>query len=142
MATTSHPSADRAERWPTRSPASNDDTLTESNSYMRLIVSREPVGTRLSATIGSAHDEQVGVGLVGRTVEDDRAVAKRDHPLGFLHRRQLVRRHHERGAVLVGPAEQLEQRLLARLVEADERLVDQHQLERPHEGERDRGLLA
>ena len=48
-----------------------------------LIVSREPPAPWPSPTIGSAHDEDVGVGLVGRAVEDDRAVAQGDHPLGL-----------------------------------------------------------
>ena len=48
---------------------------------------------------------------------------------------------HERRPVGVGEVEQFEQRLATDLVEADERLVDEHHVERAHERHGDRRLL-
>ena len=142
MATTSQPSPDFSVSLAASDAASKEDTLTESNSYMGG--NRNAARRSVTATgVVSRHDEGVDVGVAGRAVED-------------RPRRRGARRRARRrstvvsswvattsvGAVAVGPVEQLEQRLAAGLVEADERLVDEQQLERADEGEGDRRLLA
>ena len=95
------------------------------------------------ARSASAGDEGVDVGVGGRAVEHDRAVAEGDDALRAAPTvGQLVGGDDERGAVGVGAAEQLEQRVAAGAVEADERLVDEQQLERADEREGDGRLLA
>ena len=71
------------------------------------------------------------------------ALRERDQALDALHERQLVRRDHDRRAAPRAPRRAASsKRRLAGRVEADERLVDEQQLEGADERERDRGLLA
>ena len=64
----------------------------------------------------------------------------------FEARREITTSHYaislDGRSVAVRPGEQVEQRLPAAAVEADERLVDDQHLERTHEGERELRLLA
>ena len=73
---------------------------------------------------------------------DDLAVAQRDAAIGPLHEAGIVGGDDHRRTVGVELVEDAEQRVLAGGVEADERLVDEQQLEGADEAERDRGLLA
>ena len=86
--------------------------------------------------------QSLHVGVPGRSVVADGAVGEGDQTIGAVDERQLVRGHHDGRSAGVRFAEQLEERGLAGRVEPHERLVDEQQLERAHEGERDRGLLA
>ena len=104
--------------------------------------------SRLSQTAHSAQrgrgdvDELVEIGLARSAVEHDRTVAEGDDPLALGDGGELVGRDHERRAIAVGGAEQLEQRIATGAVEPDERLVDHHHLERADERQADGCLLA
>ena len=86
--------------------------------------------------------ERVDVGVARGAVVGELAVGEGEQATDAVDERQLVRRDDERRAACRRLVEHREQRLLAGDVEADERLVDEQQLERPDQRERDRRLLA
>ncbi len=99
----------------------------------------ELFGARLVRHLATSASTSASAGLPSNTTAPSRRATTR---CGRADGRQLVGGDEQRGAVGVGAAEQLEQRVAAGAVEADERLVDEQQLERPDEGQGDGRLLA
>src|SRR6476469_7966176 len=96
---------------------------------------------RLTWSGRSAHegeDVDPGRAAVVRQLPGPQGDAARD----ALDELEIVGRHHEGGAVLVGLVEQFEEGRLAGGVEADEGLVDEEEIEGPDEPEGQRRLLA
>src|SRR5262245_31872137 len=85
----------------------------------------------------SGADEAINVVGRRRTVVNQLAVAKREAARHALHELWVVRRDDNGRAMAVKFLDQLQQRALARGVEADERLVDQQQPERTEDTECD-----
>ena len=89
---------------------------------------------------GGQH-ECVHVGGGRCSVEHQGPVAKCQQALHTMHEGQLVRGHQQRRAAGRDFVEQLEQGVLAGLIEPDEGLVDQHHLEGAHHRDGDGRLL-
>src|SRR6478735_1990061 len=69
------------------------------------------------------------------------ATVQGEQPVARLDGRQFVGRDDQRCTVGMGEGEQLQECVATRAVETDEGLVDEHHVERTHEGHGDRRLL-